>query len=77
MSEPLMTSEEVAQILRKSKEWVERMARAKRIPCHPQGRTPMFTREDVDAYIDSTAVGAVDANPWGLTERSASKKRAS
>ena len=72
MSEPLMTSEEVAQILRKSKEWV-----AKRIPCHPQGRTPMFTREDVDAYIASTAVGAVDANPWGLTERSASKKRAS
>lgn len=77
MSEPLLTSEEVAQILRKGKGWVERMARAKRIPCHPQGRTVLFTQGDVDAYIASTAVGAVDANPWGLTEQSAAKKRAS
>ena len=77
---PLMTSTDVADILGKSRSWVQRQAAAGTIGYTQVGRSVRFTEDQVAAFIDSLTVTAGsplggddtaggDDNPWGRKTR--------
>ena len=56
---PLLTTEDVARILRINVRTVQRLVRARRIPvCVGAGRHWRFAEEDVAQYIRDTTTGA-------------------
>jgi len=52
---PLLTVEDVADVLRKSPKWVTAAARDGVLPSRKVGRSYRFTEADVDAYIAGIA----------------------
>jgi len=56
---PLLTTQEVAAILRVNVQTVQRLVRARRIPvCTGGGRHWRFTEEAIAQYIRDTTVGS-------------------
>jgi len=68
-AEKLLTADEVAAQLQKSKDWVLAQARSGLFG-FKAGRSWRWRQADVDAFIESLA-----GNQWGLTTRS--RRRAS
>ncbi|GGQ78532.1 helix-turn-helix domain-containing protein [Couchioplanes azureus] len=59
MSEELLTSEEVAQLLRSTPRFVRRLVAERRIAYVKSGRKVLFEPVAVRAYIDSHRVAAL------------------
>lgn len=55
---PLLTPEDVAELLQVPKSWVYRQAREGDLPSVPCGRYVRFDRRDVDAWIDGRREGS-------------------
>ena len=70
-STPLLTDEDVAQILGMSKDEVRRSCRAELFPHAKFGRKYRFTDADVEAIVAAHHRDAkvTDANPWGIRGR--------
>lgn len=69
--------EETAEYLRVGVPQLRGLVRRKQIGFLQTGRVITFTRDDITAYIESHRTAPVIANPFGLTESSARRLRAS
>ncbi|MEH3078184.1 MAG: helix-turn-helix domain-containing protein [Quadrisphaera sp.] len=68
---------EAAEILGVGPQWLATQARQGLVPAHRLGRRWRFTDEDLASILAASATGKAAANPWGLTPRSARRRRAS
>lgn len=75
MSERLHTVDEAADLLRVGSRWLADQARAGKVPHRRLGRFIRFSDADLSALLDGAKAGEADANPWGLTPRSGSRRR--
>lgn len=66
----LLTPSEVADLLGVSEAWLRRRAAGRLIPCTRLGRQLRFTRDQVDAIVETAAQNAVPEPVFGLTRRS-------
>lgn len=71
----LHTVEEAADILRVGVRWLADQARADKVPHRRLGRRIRFSAADIDAILTGHARGSLEPNTWGLTPRSASRRR--
>lgn len=75
MSTELLTTREAADRLKVGETWLANQARAGKVPHRRLGRTVRFSEDDLAAILDSAKSGAAETNTWGLTPRSASRRR--
>jgi excisionase family DNA binding protein len=57
LDEPLMSSEQLSEVLGVPASWLEQAARENRIPCLEFGRWRRFKRGDVEAAVRSVRAG--------------------
>lgn len=69
------TVEQTAAYLKIEVQALRRFANAGKIGSLKQGRTLTFTREAIEAYVESNTKLAAPANPWALTDASLRKIR--
>lgn len=67
--------EQAAEYLKLKPRKVLEIARAKKLAGIKEGRTWIFPRTALEAYVAAHTTTATQANPWGLTERGAANIR--
>jgi excisionase family DNA binding protein len=65
--DPLLTADDLAEVLHSTRQWVLRAAWQGKIPSRKVGRLRLFSIQDCESYIASVAQNQKD--PWGLPQR--------
>lgn len=72
--EELLTAEEAAPLLRCEPDWLKRAAARGLVPSHKVGRRRLFTKADLQEFINRSAQGQ---DPWARSPKSEARRRAS
>lgn len=59
MTAPLLTAQQVGELIGRSTKWVLAEAAAERIPSFKVGRAVRFNADEIDAWLDSNRRGTV------------------
>lgn len=67
--------DQTAAYLKLDRRKVQELARTKKLAGIKEGRSWIFPRAAILAYVEQHTTKAAPANPWGLTERGAANIR--
>jgi len=63
-NEPLLTTEEVAEILHCKPTYIQKKCRNREIPYIPSGKRYLFERKDIEAYLESIKIQKARKRPF-------------